>query len=130
VLDRKAAINTLSNYSILFVDDDTFVLDMVGRIYGRYFKEVFLAQDGCLGLEAYKAHKPDIVVTDVTMPISNGIEMATAIKNINENLKIIFATGHNEKEYLSQFAKFGGYTVTKPINTEVLLDMLYGLLCD
>jgi CheY-like chemotaxis protein len=127
-MDRIALQKALSDKIILFVDDDEAFLDVAKRIYGRYFKNVLFALDGLNGLEIYKNYQPDIIVSDVTMPICNGIEMATELQKIDANLKIIFATGHNEKEYLEQLEIFGGNVITKPIKMEELFEkILYAL---
>lgn len=122
-MDRLEYAKRASKYSVLLVDDDEVLLSILPRAYKRYFKEVFIANDGLVGIEQYKLHKPDIVISDVTMPNCDGITMAKELKKIDENLKIIFATGHNEAEYLEEFRSFGGYTLTKPITVELLLDM-------
>ncbi len=124
-MDRAEYVQKASKYTALLVDDDELLLDILPRTYKRYFKEVYTAKDGFDGIEKYKELKPDIVISDVTMPNCDGIKMAKELKKIDENLCIIFTTGHNESEYLEEFKAFGGYTLTKPVTVEVLLDLVF-----
>lgn len=127
-MDRNEIISKLSEFSIMLVDDDEVLLGQLERIYKRYFKAVHLAFNGCEGVQAYKLHKPDFVMSDVSMPKCNGFDMATELRKIDENLKIIFITGHNEQEYLEKINYFGGYTITKPVNVDQALEMILNIL--
>ena len=87
--------------------------------------ELFLARDGEDGLEKYKQHKPDIVISDISMPNKNGIEMAKEIKKINKDQAIIFTTAYVDSKYtLEALAmQVDGYFV-KPINKKELEDKI------
>ena len=64
--------------------------------------EVYEAEDGASGLEAFTHHMPDIVLTDWAMPIFDGLELAQMIRqpgaNSNPYVPIIMLTGHSEKK--------------------------------
>lgn len=85
--------------SILFVEDSETIRNLISKfLYSLEFKNVYIAKDGREGLQKYKEHKPDIILTDLTMPLMNGLEMSKKIKKIDEKIPIILITSHFEKE--------------------------------
>ena len=60
--------------SLLYVEDDAVTRELVGEIIPRKFPHfsVYTAENGKAGLELYKKYCPEIVVTDINMPIMNG----------------------------------------------------------
>ena len=126
-MNRAEYAQKLSGYTLLIVDDDEVLTESMAKMYKRYFKEIYTANNGLEGIELYKRCKPDVVVSDVTMPKCDGIAMAKELKEFDTSLKIIFATGHNEEEYLKEFDPFGK-SITKPIDITVLLDSILEIL--
>lgn len=122
-MDRLEYAQKLSKYTALIVDDDEILTESMTKTYRRYFRQIYIANDGLSAIEQYKQYKPDIVISDVTMPKCDGITMAKEIKKLDENLKIIFTSGHNEEEYLKEFETLGNY-VTKPIDLDTLLELM------
>ncbi len=90
----------LSNeISILFVEDDATVRsDISAFLHTLIFKSIYVAKDGQEGFLKYSKHKPDIVLTDLTMPIMNGLDMSRAIRLLDEDIPILLITSHFEKE--------------------------------
>jgi CheY-like chemotaxis protein len=66
---------------------------------------VYTACNGTTGLELFKAHLPDIVLTDLHMPYMDGREMAGKIRAIKPETKLIVITGDNEKLELKDLAE-------------------------
>lgn len=63
---------------------------------------LYTAADGKAGLELYKKHTVDIVITDIEMPKLNGLEMAEKIRNMSLSTQIIITTAYKKSEYLLQ----------------------------
>lgn len=101
--------NTRSHLSLLFVEDDNLVCMSIGRILARQFPDatVHTAENGLIGLELFKVHTPQIVITDINMPVMDGIEMAGKIKSLHADTKIIVITGYSESSYLDRFNEIG-----------------------
>ena len=110
------------------MDDDELVSVSWGRLLKRTFGTVIIAFNGSEGLEAYKANKIDIVVTDITMPVMNGLDMAQAIQEYDKNSKIIFMTGHNERENMEKMALLGGISLIKPVDMEEFVSTVLSVL--
>lgn len=110
-----------NHITILYVEDEKDIRMNVQRPLKRLSNEVIMASNGEEGLEYYKKYKPDIVISDINMPLMNGIDMAKAIKEINGNQHIIFTTAHSESHYFIDAIEMqvDGY-IMKPIDYELL----------
>lgn len=87
--------NSPPSISILFVEDDEITLKLQSSILSVRFPDVklYTAINGRLGLELFKAHTPDIVLTDINMSVMCGMQMAENIRAIKPETKIIAITG-------------------------------------
>jgi YesN/AraC family two-component response regulator len=96
-------------FSILIVEDDSMVCLSVSRILAREFpgSRVYCADNGHNGLETFRSHTPEIVITDINMPVMDGIEMSREIKAIRPDTKFIVVTGHFDRQYLESFEAIG-----------------------
>ncbi|ABB43562.1 PAS/PAC sensor hybrid histidine kinase [Sulfurimonas denitrificans DSM 1251] len=87
-----------NDISILFVEDDKEVRAQISDfLTSNMFKDVYVANNGKDGLLKYNIHKPDIVLSDLNMPIMDGLEMSRAIKALDENTPILLITSNFEK---------------------------------
>jgi two-component system cell cycle sensor histidine kinase/response regulator CckA len=81
--------------TILVVDDETPVLEVTKHILNQYNYQVLLASDGAEAVALY-ARQPDkiaLVVTDIMMPIMDGVALVRALHKINPEVKIIGSSG-------------------------------------
>jgi YesN/AraC family two-component response regulator len=109
---------------ILIVEDDAEAGDIASRLMALEFPDATLysAADGVIGLESFKEHRPDIVITDVGMPRLGGVEMARAIKAIRPQTKFVVVSAHNEGTLLDQFKQMGiDIYLLKPLNFDLLV---------
>jgi diguanylate cyclase (GGDEF)-like protein len=118
----------LKQITILYVEDDDIVREAYKRTLKRLSKKLFIACDGVEGIELYKKHRPDIIISDIKMPNKNGIEMAKEIKNINPNQIILFTTAHTESGFTLEALdlQVDGY-ITKPVDKKRLRSKLTAL---
>ena len=87
----------------LIVDDNAHMRRIVRTLlHGFGTREVYEAEDGAGGLEAFTHYSPDIVICDWAMPIFDGLELAQMIRQpdggTNPYVPIIMLTGHSEKK--------------------------------
>ncbi len=111
-------------YKILLVDDEDLIRSAIANIIdwpSVGITEILQAEDGELGLEMARTHRPDIVLTDIRMPFMDGLEMAKYITAELPYTKIIVLTGHDEFDFALSSIKLGitDYIV-KPISAENL----------
>jgi CheY-like chemotaxis protein len=79
--------------TILLVEDERALREIVKRQLTRHGYHVITASDGIEALEAAAGHDVDLVITDVLMPKMTGNELATELQAINPNARVIFMSG-------------------------------------
>ncbi|PZQ16929.1 MAG: two-component system response regulator [Ancylobacter novellus] len=111
---------------ILVVDDNAHMRRIVRTLlHGFGAREVYEAEDGAAGLELFTSHLPDILIVDWSMPIFDGIELASMIRRpesgVNPYVPIIMLTGHSERSRVLR-ARDAGVTefLCKPISAKAL----------
>lgn len=127
--DNKMTIKT-----ILLVDDDRILQNVMNDVLTSLGYNIILANNGCDAINAYKKHFDvvDIILSDYEMPGIDGIELLSKCKNINSNLKTILLSGRNisiELEQMSvigkdDFAKAVDYFVQKPFKIEDIIQKI------
>ncbi|MCF6331627.1 MAG: response regulator [Sulfurimonas sp.] len=126
--------------NVLYVEDDSMLLESTKKVFDNYFKNVDIAVDGQEGLELYiEYHKKngvyyDLVITDINMPNMDGMAMSEEILNKNDMQAIIITTAYNEIQRLQEAIDIGVFGfITKPIKHENLNKILYKIsrtICD
>lgn len=116
--------------SILIVEDDEEMLDMLVGIFSPTYT-VYTATNGQIGMEmACKLH-PDLIVSDVMMPVMSGSELCSKIKNSVElaDIPVVLLTAQTSVDYTIEGYMSGADDyVTKPFNVKVLLTRCSNLL--
>ncbi len=119
----------LKSLTVLIVDDDEFTLDLSRELLSRFVKVVITANNGEEGLEAYRNHTPDLVITDIQMPIMDGLEMIREIRSFDNHkqVPIFLMTGFDHPDYLKHAIKLGVHEyVLKPLNVDMFIGSLQG----
>ena len=121
MVNLKLLKKLANNYTVLYVEDDLEIQEEMFLYMSKFFKNVVKADDGLEGLESYKQENFDIVITDLSMPNMNGIEMLEKIKVINKEQLVLITSAHSESEYMINAIKIGidGYII-KPFEYEQL----------
>jgi len=127
--DLKYFTNLLKEYAsdldVLYVEDDKDVREGIAMLLEKFFKTVTTAVDGIKGLEKFKSGTYDLVLTDISMPNMNGVDMSLAIKEIDYEQTIVVISAHNEGDYLISLINIGiDAFLLKPIQTEMLVKTL------
>ena len=105
----ETLIAQCSNISLLYVEDDTHTREATLAILDEIFTTIFVAKDGDEGLKLYQenAQTIDLIITDITMPKLNGLEMIERIREENKDVVIIVFSAHNESSYFAQTIEMG-----------------------
>jgi len=111
--------------SVLYVEDEPLTRAVFARILERKVSNLYQAENGEEGLELYKMHRPDIVISDVRMPVMDGIEMSRRIKTLEGSSKIILTTAHSDASVLLNSIDAGiDKYILKPVDVEILFSAL------
>ena len=118
-------MNILENLTILYVEDEELAREEVADFLEFEVKEVVVAENGKDGLEKFKNNNIDIVVTDINMPVMNGLEMAKEIKKISPKIPIIVTSAYSDSDFIIKAIEIGiSRYVLKPIDVDELLTMI------
>lgn len=116
----------MQDISILFVEDNQKSRTDIYEILKHLdFKNIYIAKNGQEGLDCFEKHDPDIILTDLRMPIMDGLDMSKHIKSINHDKLIILITNLFEKEITEAAVDIGVDSyLFKPIATDRLQKIL------
>jgi len=91
----------MNKLKLLYAEDEALTRkDHIIYLQSRYDFTIYEANDGVEALKMYIKHKPDIVLTDISMPKMDGLELAKEIRKISKHTKIIILTAHSEQDKL------------------------------
>ncbi|ECQ8761174.1 response regulator transcription factor [Campylobacter jejuni] len=110
---------------ILVVEDEVKARESMINILSERFSKVIGAQNGDEGLKKFKKFKPDLVITDIAMPIMDGLDIAREIKEISDDVPIVVLSAYSEKERLLRSIDIGiDKYLIKPVDIEELFKVL------
>ena len=125
-IEISTVIKCAKNLRLLYVEDDVELRNQTKKLFDTIFKFVKVASDGKEALEFYKEDVFDIVISDIKMPIMDGVDLTKEIKKINFNQPVIITSAYNDSEYLLEFINLNvNQFVMKPIKLENLLNSIY-----
>ena len=108
--------------SLLCVDDEPVNLNILTRLLSRYVETIYFASNGQEGHALYVEKRPDIILTDMIMPVLNGLEMSCLIRSIEPKIPIILLTSCNSVDFLAEAIDIGiTQFLPKPVLKEKLL---------
>ncbi|MEA3497850.1 MAG: response regulator [Campylobacterota bacterium] len=115
----------LNNFSLLHVEDDPDVKDIVEYILKPKVKNIYFASNGEDALEIYDKYNPDIILSDINMPLMNGLDMSKKIKEQNPNIPIVLFTSFDNAEYLKEAINIGiDKYIKKPFDNKMVCNTL------
>ncbi len=116
----------LKTLRVLLIEDDREIREQLALFLTRIVGTLYIAENGEQGFEAFKTSCPDLVITDIRMPVMDGLEMAKAIKEMDNNVPIIVTTAYNETQFLLNAIEMGlDKYVVKPTDTDILIEAIY-----
>ena len=122
----KDVIAKLQNLTLLYAEDEEGIRKNIADSLSYYVKEVIEASNGAEAFELYEQKKPDIILSDIHMPILNGIE-ATNILRKEHNIKtpIIALTANSLEGDKDKFLENGmDDYLSKPFNLEKFIEII------
>ena len=110
---------------VLIVDDSEFMRNLLREILEENFEIAGEAENGVEAVELYKERNPNLVMMDIVMPIRDGIEATTTIKEIDGNARVIMCTSIGQEEKMKAAVRAGadGY-ITKPFQKPSVMEAI------
>ncbi len=116
--NKISEIAELSTMNILYVEDDPEIAEVFERHLRRLVKQVYSAKNGKEALTLYEDNPVDIILTDIKMPVMNGLELAKTIRQENVEIPIVIISAYSEVEYLRQAFEVGiSHYLNKPVDS-------------
>lgn len=124
-IDEKIARNEVMAYRILVIDDDEMLANYYEAILSSAGMHVKSINDPVEVLDALKKFKPELVLTDLNMPVCNGLELAQIIRQNNRylDIPIVFLSSDTQKEILAIETGADDF-LSKPIDPEKLISTI------
>ena len=116
---------------ILVVDDDPHVRELLKDALMREGHEVVEASNGDLGIASYRAEGADVVITDLLIPVKEGMEMIRELQKEDPNVKVIAISGGGIKgaDYLPLAKDLGAVaTLQKPFRMQEMIEAVENAL--
>ena len=119
----------MSRIKVLYIEDELFLGKIVKESLETRGFEVVMEADGAKVLSLFKKETPDICVLDVMLPNKSGFEIAAEIREVNDDVPLIFLTAKTQTEDVVQGFKLGGNDyIRKPFSMEELIVRIENVL--
>ena len=107
---------------ILLVEDEDAVREFVSRVLTLHGHSVLEAHDGVQAVELMNKHHFDLLLTDIAMPVMDGISLALKVRDARPGVPIILMTGYaNESQRAHNLSVLIEELLTKPFNKDQLM---------
>lgn len=119
--------NLLNKFTLLYVEDDDVIRVELSQLLMGFFSNVLVAKNGKDGLRTYLENQDniDLILTDINMPVYNGLDMIKKIREFDKKIPVIFATAHSDNEFLIEAIKLKAQEyIVKPIDIRHLLSLM------
>jgi len=117
---------------VLIADDEAPIRDWIEYCImqsGLPYSIVGLAANGSEALEFFIKSNPDVIITDIRMPIMDGIELIKEAKRLKQSVKTVILTCYSDFEYVRNALKCGAdeYILKSEISKSIMYDLLKGI---
>jgi len=100
-------IAKLKTVKILFVEDEQDLVAIISDTLTKLQANFETANNGQVALDKFKNGSFDLIVTDINMPVMNGLELIKHIRDLNSDIPVIIMSAHTEPEYIKSAEELG-----------------------
>lgn len=114
---------------VLYAEDDENLRNDFSEVLYNFFPDLLIAKDGAEAKKLFDIHSPSLIITDISMPLLDGLSLAGYIKKKDPYATVVITTGYNTTQHLTKAIdvhvdKF----LAKPIDFQKLKDMMQELI--
>ncbi|MDY0321339.1 MAG: response regulator [Arcobacteraceae bacterium] len=121
-------IAKLRDLKLLFVEDEEDLISIISDTLNKLGANFLIAKNGKEGLSIFEANQDiDLVITDINMPIMNGLDMIKEIRKLS-SVEIVIMSAHTESEYIDKSKELGvEHYLLKPFDFLKFIDLVVSL---
>jgi signal transduction histidine kinase/FixJ family two-component response regulator len=111
----------MDDVKLMLVDDEEGIRRFLGLTLGDFGYDVVTAANGLEAIEMLEHTRVDIILTDIKMPVMDGIELLKKVKSEYSDIEVVMLTGHGDLDLAIESLKADAADfITKPVNDDVL----------
>ena len=116
----------LRELTILYIEDKKIILDNVSSVLKLFAKKVITSDNASDAFDLYESQSIDIIISDIELKDSSGIELIKKIRTLDKKIPIIIVSGYTDTKYLLEAIKLNIIEyIVKPLYLHVLKKVLY-----
>ncbi len=117
----QSGMTAVTEWEIVIIDDEEDILDILSLALKDLSHHISVARDGASGLRVCVEKSPQIVITDIRMPVMDGLQVLESLKKNSPEIEVIVATAFGEIDIAIRALQLDASDfITKPINTKEL----------
>ena len=125
----KILSQLLKNIQILYVEDELETRDIIVEVLSAFTNNIKVAKNGKEALEIYSQGGIQLIITDIEMPVMDGIEFIEKVREDDILIPVIMLTAYTSTEYLLKTVNLNIQSyIVKPINYTKLKSTLYSVV--
>lgn len=118
-------MNDLKQLTILLVEDEDELRQETASFLELHYLRIFQAANGRDALKLFEQKRPDMVISDIRMPVMDGLELAAKLKEASPETPFIFCTAFSDTVYLLKAIELGvAAFIRKPADTDQMLEII------
>lgn len=118
-------LRKLRQLTILYAEDEEGIRRNIADSLKYYVKDVYEASNGQEAYEIFQEKKPNIILSDIHMPVLDGIEFIKKVRFKNRDIPVVMITAHTDKKYLLEAVELHMEKyIVKPVDLDVLFEIL------
>ncbi len=111
--------------TLLFVEDEPDLRERIGIVLEMHFTKVFSAANGKEGLDLFFRERPDLVISDIKMPVMDGLALTQGVREHAPGTPVILTTAFTDTAYLLKAIELGvSAYVRKPLDCRLLIEAI------
>ena len=114
---------------LLYVEDDVNARETTLNLLSNFFENITVAANGEDGLNKFKEFRFDLILSDINMPVLNGLEMLRSIRTADLNIPVLLLSAYNDNKYFMRAIELDvdGY-ILKPLDHKQFISVLFKLV--